>query len=107
MRAEFEADARGFERAAADDKLERIVSEQGQVARAAARRNTRLDRDAAAADAALGQRVEIGRVGRFEFGRPARLHRQTAEAIGNEHDNFGIVFGVQRAGELVHVEIGH
>ena len=78
--------------------LERVVAEQPQVARAAARRDARLDRNAAAADAAPGQRVEIRRAGRFQLGHAARLQRQPAQAVGHQHHDFGIVFLVQRTG---------
>ena len=49
---QLEADAGGFERAAADQVLERIVAEEAEVAGAAAGADAGQDRDAAAADAA-------------------------------------------------------
>lgn len=109
MRAELKTDAGGFQHTAADDVFQRIVTEEGQVAGTAAGGDAGLHGNAAAADAALGEGVEIGGAGRFKFGGTAGFHRQAAEAVGNEEDNFGIVFLMQRAGELVHVEIviGH
>ena len=59
--------------------------------------------DAAAADADLGQRVEVRRVGRFELGQAARLLRQAAEAVGRREDDLGVVLDVQFAGEVVDV----
>ena len=103
LRPEFEADAGRFERAAADAILQRIVAEQAQVPRPAARADARLHRNAAAGDAALGQRVEVRRLGRFEFGLAARLERQAAEAVGHEHHDLRVVLNMQFARQLVHV----
>ena len=64
------------------------------------------DGDAAAADAALGERVEVRRVGRFQLGQAARLLRQAAEAVGDVHDDLGVVLDVQFAGEVVDVHGG-
>ena len=101
-----EADAGGFERAAADQVLERIVAEQAEMAGAAAGADAGQDGDAAAEDADFGEGVEVRRVGRFELGQAARLLRQAAEAVGHVHDDLGVVFDVQFAGELVEVHGG-
>ena len=103
---ELEADAGGFERAAADEVLQRVVAEQAEVAGPAAGADAGQHGDAAAEDAALGERVEVGRVGRFELGQAARLLRQAAEAVGHVHDDLGVVFDVQFAGEVVEVHGG-
>ena len=54
----------------------------------------------------FGERVEVRRVGRFELGQAARLLRQAAEAVGDVHDDLGVVFDVQFAGEVVEVHGG-
>ena len=56
---ELEADAGGFEGAAADEVLQRVVAEQAEVAGAAAGADAGRDGDAAAADAVAGERVEV------------------------------------------------
>ena len=103
---EREADAGGFERTAADEVLDRVVAEQAEMARAAAGADAGQHGNAAAADADFGERIEVRRVGRFELGEPARLLRQAAEAVGHVHDDLGVVFDVQLAGELVDVHGG-
>ena len=103
---QFEADAGGFEGAAADHVLQRVVAEEAEVAGAAAGADAGQHRDAAAEDAGFGERVEIRRVGRFEFRQAARLLRQAAEAVGNVHDDLRVVFGVQFAGEFMEVHGG-
>ena len=100
---QLEADAGGFEGAAADEVLQRVVAEQAEVARAAAGADAGQHGNAAAADAALDQRVEIGRVGRFELGEAAGLLRQAAEAVGDVQDDLGVVLDVEFAGEVVDV----
>ena len=103
---EFEADAGGFEGAAADHVLQRVVAEQAEVAGAAAGADAGQHGDAAAEDADFGERVEVRRVGRFELGQAARLLRQAAEAVGDVHDDLGVVFDVEFASEFVEVHGG-
>ena len=103
---ELEADAGRFERAAADHVLQRVVAEQAEVARAAAGADAGQHRDAAAEDAGFGERVEVRRFGRFQFGQAARLLRQAAEAVGDVHDDLGVVFDVQFASEFMDVHGG-
>ena len=56
------ANAEGFQRATADQVLQRVVSEQRQVAGPTARSNADLHRSGESAGAALGQSVQIGDV---------------------------------------------
>ncbi len=102
----FEPDAGRLQRAAADQVLQRVVAEQAEVARAAAGADAGAHRNAAAQDAGLGQRVEVGRVGRFQLGPTARLLRQAAQAVGHVHDDLGVVFDVQLARKSVEVHGG-
>jgi hypothetical protein len=81
---DLEVDAQRFEDAAADAVLERVVAEQAEVAGAAAGGDARQDRDAHAADAFAGQRVEVRRPRRLEFRLAVRLDRQAAQAVRNE-----------------------
>ena len=60
VRAEFETDAGGFQRAAADDEFQRIVAEEAEVAGAAAGSDAGFNRDAAAGDAALARASRLG-----------------------------------------------
>ena len=69
----LEADAGRLQRAAADQVLQRIVAEQAEMPRTAAGADAGQHGNAAAADAALGERVEIRRVGRFELRQTAGL----------------------------------
>ena len=43
----------------------------------------------------------MGRLGRFQFGQTARLHRQTAEAIGHKEYDLGVVLDLEFADELL------
>ena len=101
-----EADAGGFERAAADHVLQRVVAEQAQVPGAAAGADAGQHGNAAAQDAGFGERVEIGRVGRFQLGLAARLLRQAAQAVAHVHDDLGVVLDVQFAGKSVDIHGG-
>ena len=80
-----------------------IVAEQAQMARPAAGRDAGKDGNAAALHADLGQRIEVRLLRRFQLRLAARRHRQAAQAIGDEHDDFGVVLDVQFAGEGVGV----
>ena len=103
---ELETDAGGFERAAADHVLQRVVAEEAEMAGAAAGADAGQHGDAAAEDAGFGECVEVRRFGRFQFRQAARLLRQAAEAVGDVHDDLGVVFGVQFASEFMEVHGG-
>ena len=45
----------------------------------------------------------FGVLGGFEFGQPARLHRQAAKPVGDQHHDFRITRLLQFAGQVVHV----
>ena len=104
---ELEADAGRFQCAAADHIFQGIVAEQAHVAGTAAGRNAGQHRDGTAERADLGQGIEVGRLGRFEFRRTARRHRQAAQAVGHEEDDFGVIFGLEFADQLLSVEHGY
>ncbi len=103
---EFETNAGRFQGATADHILQRIVAEQAQMPRPAAGRDARLDRNAPAQHATAGQRVEVRRLGRFQFGQTARFERQPAQPVGDEHDNLRIVPLNETARQVVHVHSG-
>ena len=86
--------------------MQRVVAEQPEVAGAAAGANAGADRNAAAQDAGLGERVEVGRIRRFQLGATARLLRQAAQAIAHVHDDLRGVFDVQFARKSVEVHGG-
>ena len=91
VRTDRERNARRFENAATNLEDERIVTEEPEVSGTAAGRNAGQDREGHAADALGGEFIEIRRVGGFEFGRSARLERESADTVGDDHDNFTAV----------------
>ncbi len=103
---QLKTNARGFERAAADEILQRIVTKQTQVTRTAAGADAGLYGNAAAENSLFRQSIEIGSLGGFEFRESAGMLRQAAESIGDEHHDFGVVFDVQLAGQFVHIHGG-
>ena len=76
------------------------------MAGAAAGGDAGADGEAGALDADFGEGVEVGLFGRFELGFSAGSQGQAAEAVGDEHDDFGIVFDLELAGEGVGVHGG-
>ena len=84
---------------------QRIVAEQTEVARPAARRDARQDGDAQAADAVAGAGVEVRRAGRLQFGLAARFQRQAAQAVGDQQDDFRWVVFTQLANQFVHAHV--
>ncbi len=92
---EFEVDPQGGQYAPADPVLKRIVAEQRQMARTAARRDAGTDRFVEAALGLLRQFVKVGRVRGFKRGLTAAARAgQAAHAVHDEHDNFGVgLFG--------------
>ena len=78
LRANLKIDAQRFEDAPADPVLERVVAEQAQMPRPAARRVARQHRQTQAADALLGAPVEVRRARGFQLRLAARLQRQAA-----------------------------
>ena len=103
--AELEIDAEGFQDAAADDEFQRIVTEQAEMPRPAAGGDAGQHRDAQPQRSALGQRVQIRRVGGFEFGFAAGFQRQPAESVADEQHDFGAVLAAELADEVL--RIGH
>ena len=103
VRSQLKADAGGFQRAAADDVFERIVTEESEVTGSAAGSDTGLDGDAAPLHTAAGQGVEIRRARGFQFGQSTRFQGETAQAVGHEHHNFRVAFLHQFPGQSVHI----
>jgi hypothetical protein len=103
---ELEADAGRFEGAAADEVGDRIVTEQAEVAGTAAGGDAGGDGDAAATDAFAYELVEVGGLRGFKFGEPARLLRQAAQAVGDEHDDLRVVLDEKLTGEGVGIHGG-
>lgn len=104
---QLETNAGGFKRAAADEILQRIVSKQTQVTGTAAGTDAGLYGNAATENSLFRQSIEIGSLGGFEFRESAGMLRQTAESVGDEHNDFGVVFDVQLAGQFVHIHGGY
>ena len=91
-RGHRKAHAERLEHAAADFVLQRVVAEQRQVRRPAARRDAAADRVGQPAFRLAGELVQAGDVRRLQFG-PA-LVRHAAEAVGDQqHDLGGILLG--------------
>jgi hypothetical protein len=88
---QIEVDAERLEHAAADAVAERIVAEEPEMTRPAAGRDPRRHGDRQPAHVAGHQRVQIGRRGSLEPGRPARRHGQAAQAVGNEQHDLRLV----------------
>ena len=85
--------------------FERIVAEQAEMSRSAARRDARQDGDAQAAHAFADAGVEVRRAGGFQFGLAARLQGQSAQSVGDDENDFrGVVFA-QIAHQFVHVHV--
>src|SRR3989304_658342 len=99
----MKADAGCLERPATNQALDRIVAEQAEVARPAAGADAWEHGDAATADANLGERVEVGRVGRLELRLAAGLLWQTAEAVADVHHDFRVVLDVQFTREVLDI----
>ena len=102
---EGEVDSEGFEDAAADVVFEGVVAEESEVAGAAAGGDAWQNRNAHAQHTALGERIEVGRVGGFKFGFAAWLKRESAESVCDVEDDFGVSGFLETAGEGV--DIGH
>jgi hypothetical protein len=66
------------------------IPEERKMPGATARRDTRADRLVQAADAAHGQRVEVGRAGCLELGCATGFDRQSAQAVQDQQDDLGI-----------------
>ena len=101
VRADRERDAGGFENAATDLEDERIVTEEAEVARAAAGGNARENREGHTGNALGGELIEIRRRRGFQFGRPARLQRKTADTVRNDHNDFTAFIGFEGLNQLV------
>jgi len=72
-------------------KLDRVITKERQMCRAAPRRHPARHRDAQADRAFAGETVHIRRVGCLQLRRSALLTRQTAQAIHNEQQDLATV----------------
>ena len=86
---QVEVDAQRLEDAAADPVLERVVAEEGEVARPAARRDAEADRHGQAAEAVGGEPVEVHGVRLLQLGAAGLRIGQPAEAVDDEEDDLG------------------
>jgi hypothetical protein len=86
-RSEVELNAKRFEHTSADPVSQGIVSEQRQVARTAPGRDSPAYGQVEPEISRLGQRIEIGSAGCFQFGRAACLSRQSTESIQDQEQN--------------------
>ena len=91
------------ERSPSDNVLQRVVSKQSQMAGTAAGTDTGSDRDAGSLHPLGGQPVQVGRLGRLQFGLAPRLHRQSAQSVGDQHDDLGFIADVQLTSQLMDV----
>ena len=90
LRLQVEVDAQRFEHAAADAIPDRVIPEQRQMPRPAARCHAVRHRHRHAADALQRQPVETRDVRLLEF-RTTRLVRQTAEPVDDDEEDLGVV----------------
>ena len=104
--ADGEVDAERLEHASANAVLERVVTEQSQVAGAAARRDPQPDRDAQSADAVPGKCVQIRGASRLQLGLAAGRQRQSAQAVGHQKHEFSAVCFLQLAGHVMDFHAG-
>ena len=98
---QLEAHAGRLQGPAADRILQRIVAEQAQVSRAAAGGNAGQNGNRTAQRADLRQGVQVGRLGGLQLGRSARLQRQSAQAVGHQEHDLGVVLDLQFANQLL------
>ena len=90
-RTQFEAQSKGLNDTATDLKLQRVVAEEGEVARAAARRDTGKHGDHPALGGIFGQAVEVWGNGGFERREIAlAADGDIADAVENDQGQFGI-----------------
>src|SRR5665213_1697243 len=85
-------------------KFARIIAEQPEMPRSAARRDSRADRHHAALCAVFGQGVEVGGFGGFERGEIILFPGgNVAQAIQNNQGQFGVGFDRQFCVERIEV----
>ena len=101
LRPQLEAHAGGLQGPAADQVLDRVVAEQGQVSGPAAGGNARGDGIHASLDPVFCQGVQIGGLGGLQFRRPARLDRQPAQPVGHQHARSSTCSGSSTRGPVV------
>ncbi len=101
-RRQLEADAQRAQHAAADQLLDRVVAEEGEVCRPAAGRDPLPDRAEKPDRALRGQSVQVGRPRRLQLGAPGVGVRQPTESVQNHEDDLRTAFGPDRelVGEL-------
>ena len=101
---QFEPDAGGLQRPAADHVFQRIVAEQAQMARPAARRDAGERSgccDPSTPRVASASRFGVRAVSNSVL--PPGLHRQAAQAVGHQHDDLRVAFRLQFASQVVDV----
>ncbi len=103
-RAEVQAQPERLDDATAYLELERIIAEQGQVARPAAGRDAGRDGKDPALGRVLAERVQVGSAGRFERRKIALVARgQVAQSIQDHQRQFGL--GLERQFGVEAVEV--
>ena len=86
-KAQVEINPQSFQDTASDLKLQGIVAKEPQVPRAAPRRDPQPHRLAEAERCPGRQRIQVRLDGGFQLGLPARLRRQPAQPIQDDHDD--------------------
>ena len=80
--------AERFQHASPDLIVDRVIAKNGEMPGTAARGYPRPHRDGQPQDRLSGQRIQVGSAGRLQFCLPARLLRQPAQAVQNDHCDF-------------------
>ena len=92
-RPQLQTQAQGFNHAAAHLELERIVTEQSQMSRPAARRDARRQRQHPALCAFFGQLVQVRRHRRLQRGHEVLLPRgDVSQAVQHQQDHLRLRF---------------
>ena len=102
-----DADAQRLQHAPADEVLHRVVAEEAEVARPAARRDARQHRRRQPARAHPREPVQVGRRGRLKLGLAGVRVRQPAETVGHQHDDLGrrLADDVRQRGKIDHCRL--
>ena len=96
---EREIDPRGLKHPTADVEDKRIVAEEREVSRAAARRDPGRDGNCQPAGAAPGDHIQVRRVGRLQLRAAGIRVRQAAQPVHHEEQNLCLVLLGEPTGE--------
>jgi hypothetical protein len=104
-RAQVELDAEGLEHAAADLVLERVVAEEAEVPRPAARGDARRDVSEEPTRRLPGQRGQVGNPGRLELRLPCLRPGQSPEPIQRQQNDLRLIRHHERLNQLEHAQV--